>query len=109
MKKKITFISDTHTKHEKLNDFLPGGDILICGGDISGRGYISEIVNFLQWFDNIDNYDFKIFIAGNHDFGFEDDYENLIEMRGLFKNTNRPEYVETINKIIGTVKPSEGM
>jgi|LakMenE18May11ns_1017448.scaffolds.fasta_scaffold9688720_2 hypothetical protein len=40
---------------------------------------------------------------------FEDDYENLIEMRGLFKNTNRPEYVETINKIIGTVKPSEGM
>jgi hypothetical protein len=40
---------------------------------------------------------------------FEEDYENLIEMRGLFKNTNRPEYVDTLNKILGTIRPSEGM
>ena len=38
---------------------------------------------------------------------FEGDYENLIEMRGLFKNTNRPEYVETINKILKTVNPQD--
>lgn len=38
---------------------------------------------------------------------FEEDYENLIEMRGLFKNTSRPEYVDTINKILSTVHPSE--
>lgn len=37
----------------------------------------------------------------------EEDYENLIEMRGLFKNTNRPEYVATINKILSTVNPPE--
>ena len=86
MKKKITFISDTHTKHEKLNEFLPGGDILICAGDISGRGYITEIENFLNWFDNIGNYDFKVFIAGNHDFGFENDYEKLIGLLTGYKN-----------------------
>jgi len=40
---------------------------------------------------------------------FEDDYENLIEMRGLFKNTNRLEYVETINKILGNLRPPEGL
>jgi hypothetical protein len=38
---------------------------------------------------------------------FEEDYENLIEMRGLFKNTNRPEYVDTLNKILGNIRASE--
>jgi Icc-related predicted phosphoesterase len=74
MKKRLTFISDTHTKHEKLNGFLPGGDILLCAGDISSRGYKTELENFFKWFDGIDNYDHKIFIAGNHDFGFQDEY-----------------------------------
>jgi Icc-related predicted phosphoesterase len=91
MKKKITFISDTHTKHEKLNVLLPGGDILICAGDISSSGYITEIENFLKWFDNIDNYDFKIFIAGNHDFGFQDDYEKII---GLLTGYKSVEYLQ---------------
>lgn len=40
---------------------------------------------------------------------FEEDYENLIEMRGFFKNTNRLEYVETINKILGNIHPSESL
>jgi len=31
---RITFISDTHTKHGMLD--LPGGDILIHSGDILG-------------------------------------------------------------------------
>ena len=34
---KITFISDTHTKHKQLD--LPGGDILIHSGDIMNSGY----------------------------------------------------------------------
>ena len=80
MKKKISFISDTHTKHEKLNGFLPGGDILICAGDISSRGYITEIENFLRWFDSIDNYDFKVLIAGNHDFGFETEFAFIVRI-----------------------------
>ena len=72
MKKTITFISDTHTKHKHVTGELPGGDILIHCGDISNRGYMNEIKNFLEWFDGIKGYEHKIFIAGNHDFGFQD-------------------------------------
>lgn len=30
---RITFLSDTHSKHRLVNSFLPGGDILIHAGD----------------------------------------------------------------------------
>ena len=45
---KITVISDTHTLHDKLTPDLPGGDLLICSGDISSMGYIYEIQRFLK-------------------------------------------------------------
>ena len=90
--KKITFISDTHTKHKKLDGFLPGGDILICAGDITSRGYIEEIKDFANWYDKIDNYDTKIFIAGNHDFGFQDYSENV---KGLLTGYKNIEYLQT--------------
>lgn len=38
---------------------------------------------------------------------FEDDYQNLIEMRGFFKMSNRPDYVDTINKILNTLNQKE--
>ena len=63
-KLKITFISDTHTKHNQITKDLPGGDILIHAGDMSSMGYKHEIENFCKWFDGLDNYDNKIFIAG---------------------------------------------
>jgi Icc-related predicted phosphoesterase len=66
----ITLISDTHTKHKKLTDDIIGGDIIIHAGDLSSVGYIEEIRNFLKWYDSLP-YSHKIFIAGNHDFGFE--------------------------------------
>lgn len=86
MKKRITFISDTHNKHNSLTEFLPGGDLLICSGDISGRGSITEIENFLWWYDRLDNYDTKIFISGNHDFSFESENEKLIGLLTGYKN-----------------------
>ena len=71
MKKKITHISDTHNKHTQLNGLLPGGDILIHSGDISSLGRQSEVERFVKWFNGIDNYTYKIFIAGNHDMTFD--------------------------------------
>jgi predicted phosphodiesterase len=72
MKKTITFISDTHGKHNQLNKDLPGGDILIHAGDFMNGGYdFQEAEDFLEWFNKIDNYTDKIFIAGNHDRVFE--------------------------------------
>ena len=71
MKKRITHISDTHNKHNQLNGLLPGGDLLIHSGDISSLGRKSEVERFVKWFNDIDNYTNKVFIAGNHDLSFE--------------------------------------
>jgi predicted phosphodiesterase len=65
---KITFISDTHTKHRFCENDLPGGDIIIHAGDFMNSGYYErEAIEFFDWFNSLDNYDTKIFIAGNHD------------------------------------------
>ena len=70
---KITFISDTHNKHKQVTATLPGGDLLIHAGDLSSMGHKHEIQQFLKWFNGLDNYTHKIFIAGNHDWGFQND------------------------------------
>ena len=72
---KITFISDTHGRHEHLtskayNNILGSGDVLVHAGDCTNVGKTHEIKEFLDWFSNTD-FTHKIFIAGNHDFGFE--------------------------------------
>lgn len=69
--KRITHISDTHNKHKQLDGKLPGGDLLIHSGDISSLGRPREVESFIKWFNEIDNYTHKIFIAGNHDMSFD--------------------------------------
>jgi len=84
---KITFISDTHTKHTELNGQLPDGDLLIHAGDIMNSGRNSnDISDFCKWFDGIDNYDHKIFIAGNHDRMFEDNQRKAMEIVNSYKS-----------------------
>jgi Icc-related predicted phosphoesterase len=68
--RKISLISDTHGKHDLISKDLPGGDIIIHAGDISNVGKSDEIYDFLNWFSTLP-YKHKVFIAGNHDFGFE--------------------------------------
>jgi len=68
---KITCISDTHNQHLHIPpDWLEGGDVLVHAGDISGRGSLKEVEEFLAWFNELP-YTHKIMIAGNHDFWFE--------------------------------------
>jgi predicted phosphodiesterase len=50
---------------------LPKGDVLIHAGDISNKGGEIDVTNFIHWFQNIEGFDTKIFISGNHDFCFE--------------------------------------
>lgn len=64
----ITTISDTHGLHQQLQ--LPGGDLLIHSGDVCNRGTQEEAANFIDWFEK-QPYTYKVFIAGNHDFFFE--------------------------------------
>ncbi len=86
---RITLISDTHTKHDELNwdkTDLPGGDLLIHTGDLmnSGRN-INDITNFCKWFNELEQYDHKVFIAGNHDRMFEDFPEMAMEVVNSYK------------------------
>ena len=85
---KITLISDTHGKHKQITEHLPGGDLLIHAGDISSMGYKHEIQQFCKWFNGLDNYSSSIFIAGNHDFGFEKEPEMIKEILGTYKWIN---------------------
>jgi predicted phosphodiesterase len=84
---RITFISDTHTKHESITQDLPGGDLIIHAGDLmnSGRNPM-DIYKFCKWFDGLAQYDHKVFIAGNHDRLFETDPEMASEIYTSYKN-----------------------
>lgn len=65
---KIVTISDTHGLHNQLQ--LPKGDMLLHSGDVANIGSKQDVVMFLNWFSQQD-FQYKIFIAGNHDFYFE--------------------------------------
>lgn len=77
MIKNLILISDTHTKHEKIQKDLLDlyesypDSILIHSGDVSYRGRLGEIKPFLSWFASLP-FSYKILIAGNHDFLFDD-------------------------------------
>ncbi len=72
---KFVAISDTHGKHESV--LLPEGDVLIHAGDITRKGEINEVNSFLDWFA-AQQFEYKIFIADNHDFFFERESEENI-------------------------------
>ena len=83
---RITVISDTHTKHGliPLTD-LPGGDLLIHAGDLMNSGYNkNDILDFCTWFHSLEQYDKKIFIAGNHDRMFENHPEGVEELLNIY-------------------------
>jgi predicted phosphodiesterase len=75
----LTIISDTHTKHKHITGDLKGGDLLLHAGDFMNSGYNPmEAMEFFNWFDAIDNYDHKVFIAGNHDRWMQDKPEEAL-------------------------------
>jgi len=73
---KFVTISDTHGLHKGLK--LPYGDVLIHAGDISMRGNEAEIIDFLNWFEH-QKFEYKILVAGNHDFYFEREPEEQVQ------------------------------
>jgi Icc-related predicted phosphoesterase len=93
---RITFISDTHNNHKIVTNDLPGGDLLIHAGDISSRGSMLEISNFAEWFNSLDGYKHKVFIAGNHDFGFENNHDMAKTVIQSFPNISYLEDSELI-------------
>jgi len=84
---RLVCISDTHTYHKKLK--MPDGDILVCAGDISFSGKLDEVQRWCEWIDTLLNrgkYKDAVWIAGNHDFFFEE---------------GNPEYIKDVVKYSG--------
>lgn len=66
---KLCIISDTHGKHKQLT--LPDADVIIHCGDMTPMGREHEVHNFMKWFSGLEQYKYRICIAGNHDWIFE--------------------------------------
>jgi predicted phosphohydrolase len=95
---KITLLSDTHSKHKQLTSrLMDGGDILLCAGDISSMGYDHEIRNFLDWYKKLP-YDYKILVAGNHDWGFQFNYG-----AGMMSNYPTIRYLQDNSFTVGDI------
>lgn len=86
---KLLIISDTHGKHKQLTERIKSiseVDVLIHAGDVSSRGYEYEIQTFLDWISEFHHIPTKIFIAGNHDFFFEQYKSRKEEMLSNYKD-----------------------
>jgi len=89
---RVTLISDTHTKHNLVSKDLPGGDLLIHAGDFMNSGYNpTEAMMFFKWLDEINSYDTKVFIAGNHDRWMQD---ASVEAKGILTGYKYIDYLE---------------
>ena len=62
---RLLHISDTHSRHRQLTQ-LPDADLIVHSGDITEHGTEEEVIDFIEWFESLD-YQYRIFIAGNHD------------------------------------------
>lgn len=91
---RITFISDTHSLHNgmvyKLKNFIDPKkhNVLVLAGDCTNVGKEHEVKEFVEWFQKLEGFDTKIFIAGNHDFAFETKppwLSNIINRENLSK------------------------
>lgn len=67
MTTKFVLMSDTHLQH---GFEVPDGDVLIHSGDATWTGTEHEVKKFAEWYGFLPH-KFKIFVAGNHDFGFQ--------------------------------------
>lgn len=94
---KITLISDTHTKHKQITEDLPGGNLIIHAGDLSSMGYQHELKSFFEWYKTLP-YEHKVFIAGNHDYGFE---TNPNDAQLLLKNYPELNYIQDSMYVLG--------
>ena len=99
---KVLCISDTHGKHDEIpSNWLEPADIIIHAGDISNVGRQHEIEDFCYWFSGLDQYKYKIFIAGNHDWGFQ---KNPIDSTRLVRDFGNLIYLEDSGVEIEGVK-----
>lgn len=95
---KIVLISDTHVQHRGLE--LPEGDCIVHAGDLTGRGQLNQVYDFLNWYNKLP-FEFKIFIAGNHDMSFDFDKSTV---KNILADYNDLIYLENSGTEINGIK-----
>lgn len=68
----VDCISDLHGYRPEL----PGGDVLIIGGDCTARDLYPQWIEFFEWLKGLD-YKKILLVGGNHDGGLEESLEIL--------------------------------
>ena len=92
----IDCISDLHNR---LPD-LQGGDLLLCGGDLTFYGSQEELTLVMEWFNQQSlQYADVVFIAGNHDIGLKKNPNPYLEL--LASNVH---YLQDEEKVIQGLK-----
>ncbi|BFZ06234.1 hypothetical protein BsWGS_09273 [Bradybaena similaris] len=71
---KIRFVclSDTHSTVEKLDNFVPPGDVLLHAGDFTMLGFPRKIQEFNDFLGSLPH-KVKVVIAGNHELTLDDE------------------------------------
>jgi calcineurin-like phosphoesterase family protein len=70
---RIVCVSDTHTYGPLIQ--VPDGDVLVHAGDLTFRGTLDEVHGELAWLASLPH-KHKLFIAGNHDFYFDERFQD---------------------------------
>lgn len=67
---RLVCISDTHGMHRRIPE-IPDGDVLIHAGDSLGQGTLENLADLNDWFGTLPHR-YKVVIAGNHDWVFQE-------------------------------------
>jgi Icc-related predicted phosphoesterase len=74
---KLILISDTHLRLHRVT--VPDGDVLVHAGDLTFNGDVPEIKKELDAIASLPH-EYKVIIAGNHDWLFQRDPNRAIDM-----------------------------
>ncbi len=100
MSLKIVAISDTHGKHRSLD--MPKADVLLHCGDITNRGEISILEDFVDWLKDLP-IKHKVIVFGNHSVGLQNEGKKRHTVLNIFKNNNI-NYLDNSSVVIEGIK-----
>ena len=78
---KLVIVSDTHCQQFPIEE---EGDVLIHCGDHTFYGKGHESYEAINWFANVGKFKHRIYIAGNHEVGWEEDKDMLPAIQAVF-------------------------
>ncbi|CAL1546111.1 unnamed protein product [Lymnaea stagnalis] len=95
---RFVFLSDTHSLVEKVDNFVPPGDVLLHAGDLTSVGLPKAIQDFDSFLARLP-FKVKIVIAGNHDNTLDEEMVknvNLLRTKFMIQKHNFEDVLEEL-------------